>query len=442
MLKISKSLFVLFIVVALMLLVAACSDAGKKPKEDPKKADGASTETMTEFTEMTFNPGSFDNPGTCGGCHPDIYEAWSGSKHAVAWKDELFRADYNQAHQETDGATDEFCGGCHAPVALRTGQLPPHDGSNFDNTAKQGISCDFCHTVTKVVEPFNMRNISEPGKNKLGPRNDGNSPYHEVVYSELHTKSEFCGSCHTVIHPTTNVGLITTYDEWLETEFAEKDITCQKCHMTPTPGVGKNPGKSAPSGIERDSVATHYFVGGSSFSFKNIGSAVHAQKAEERLRSAAELKLEGKITEQGLELTTHVTNIGAGHNIPTGVSYIRKMWLEVTVIDENGKVIYESGHINEGNQVDPDAVFYRKLFEDAEGNVSGKSWTAESIAYDRRIAHNETDTETYLIDASGETFTANVRLMYRSFSQEALDQKNNITQQVESVEMAAAEIKL
>jgi len=104
---------------------------------------------------VLFAPGDFQDPAVCGACHTEIYQAWSGSKHASAWVGELFQADFQQALAETDGAVGALCGECHAPVAFRTGQLPPFDGSEFDEISGRGISCDFCHTVTEVTEKFN-----------------------------------------------------------------------------------------------------------------------------------------------------------------------------------------------------------------------------------------------------------------------------------------------
>jgi len=72
----------------------------------------------------------------------------------------------------------------------------------------------------------------------------------------------------------------------------------------------------------------------------------HAAMAEENLRAAATLAL---TTGEGLELTATITNVGAGHSIPTGVTYIRQMWLEVTVTNERGELVYVSGHPDADN---------------------------------------------------------------------------------------------
>lgn len=415
---------------------------------DNVATEATTTGAATAATEQMFEPGSFDDPTRCVHCHRDIYEDWSLSMHAYAWEDKWYRPDYMLGHQETDGGTDLLCGACHAPIAARTGLLPPADGSKFDATSRQGISCDFCHTVTGVAEMANMGHVSEPGNVKIGPRGDGRSLYHEVKNTGLHTKADFCGSCHMVIHPVTGVHIIDTWDDWTNSEYGKQNITCQECHMTHSPGIGKTPGQSSLMGKKRENIAFHGFIGGSSYVHDQLGNTEQAELSREYLRAAAELKLAEKITEDGtLELTVDVHNVGAGHKIPTGTTYIRIMWLQVEVADNAGKVIYRSGHVDEKNHVDPEAVFFRVLFRDAEGNLTDKSWRAHGIGYDRRIPAKGMDSETYRIGLPGKgEYEVTTRLMYRSFTQESLDEVYERTGEalppVVSVEMAAAQTKV
>jgi hypothetical protein len=415
---------------------------------DITPAEAASVAEVVDDTvpdkPQLYEPGSFEDPKVCSTCHRDIYNEWSKSMHANAWMDKWYQPDYLLAHQQTDGATDLLCGACHAPIAARTGLLPPADGSKFDAASRRGISCDFCHTVSGVGQMFNMGHISEPGEVKRGPRGDGRSLYHEVKYTEVHTKAEFCGSCHMVIHPATGVHIIDTWDDWKNNEYGKQGIRCQDCHMTPTPGVSKTPGRAALMGKERDSLAFHGFVGGSSYVQDEMGNAKQAELSREFLRAAAEVKLAEKVMDDGtLELIVDVHNVGAGHKIPTGTTYIRIMWLQVEVEDSTGKLVYSSGHIDDKNHVDPNAVFFRVLFRDAEGNLTGKSWQAHGIGYDRRIPAKGMDREVYRIPLPDKgDYQITSRLMYRSMTQNSLDviaeRTGEVLPPVVSVEMAAA----
>ena len=410
---------------------------------DPSEKDP--TAEAEDIMPQIFEPGSFEDPKTCSTCHRDIYNEWSKSMHANAWEDKWYQPDYILAHQQTNGATDILCGACHAPVAARTGLLPPADGSQFDATSRRGISCDFCHTVSGVGQMFNMGHISAPGPVKRGPRGDGRSLYHEVKFSETHTRADFCGSCHMVIHPTTGTHIIDTWDDWKNNEYGRQGIRCQDCHMTPTPGVIKRPGRAALLGKKRENLAFHGFIGGSSYVQDELGNKAQAEMSREFLRAAAKVELADNITDDGtLELTVNVHNVGAGHKIPTGTTYIRIMWLQVEVADSAGKKVYSSGHVDDKNHVDPDAVFFRVLFKDAEGHLTGKSWQAHGIGYDRRIPANGKDSETYRIPLPGNgEYQVTSRLMYRSMTQDSLDEIFKRTgqrlPQVVSVEMAAAQ---
>lgn len=408
----------------------------------------AASGDATSATPHAFEPGAFEDPVVCSTCHREIYNQWSQSMHAYAWEDKWYQPDFLLAHQQTDGATDLLCGACHAPVAARTGLLPPADGSRFDAVSRRGISCDFCHTVSGVEQMFNMGHVSAPGAVKRGPRGDGRSLYHDVQKTAIHSRADFCGACHMVIHPVTGVHIIDTWDDWQHNAYGQQGIRCQDCHMTPTPGVQPTPGRAALMGKPRESLAFHGFVGGSSYAQDAMGNPAQAELSREFLRAAAEVRLAEQVTADGtLELTVEVHNVGAGHKIPTGTTYIRLMWLQVEVADSAGRVVYRSGQVDQNNHVDPDAVFFRVLFRDADGNLTGKSWLAHGIGYDRRIPAKGKDSETYRIPLPGKgAYQVTTRLMYRSMTQASLDaiaeRTGEVLPPVVSVEMAAAQTRV
>ncbi|MDG5468702.1 multiheme c-type cytochrome [Deltaproteobacteria bacterium IMCC39524] len=436
-------------VMSVFLLVLFCGGEGLHASSGAAQAEAVATADETKAaTPQLFKPGAFEDPKVCSTCHRDIYNEWSKSMHAYAWEDKWYQPDFLLAHQQTDGATDVLCGACHAPIAARTGLLPPADGSKFDAASLRGISCDFCHTVSGVSNMYNMGHVSAPGNVKIGPRGDGKSLYHKVKNTKIHTQADFCGSCHMVIHPATGTHIIDTWDDWKNNEYGKQGIRCQDCHMTPTPGITKSPGRAALMGKPRENLAFHGFIGGSSYAQDEMGNHEQAELSREFLRAAAEVKLAEKITDDGtLELTVDVHNVGAGHKIPTGTTYIRIMWLQIEVVDSEGKLVYSSGMVDDKNYVDPNAVFFRVLFKDAEGNLTGKSWQAHGIGYDRRIPAKGKDCETYRIALPGKgDYKVTSRLMYRSMTQASLDaifeQTGEALPPVVSVEMAAAQAKV
>ena len=68
------------------------------------------------------------------------------------------------------------------------------------------------------------------------------------------------------------------------------------------------------------------------------------QMAVDRLKSAADLEITPVYRNKSLaEVKIRVKNMRAGHNLPTSLTNVRQMWLEVTARDEQGKLIASSG---------------------------------------------------------------------------------------------------
>ena len=55
-----------------------------------------------------------------------------------------------------------------------------------------------------------------------------------------------------------------------------------------------------------------------------------------------EIKVD-QANEKGISFTVQVKNLTDGHNVPTGFTGERVVWLEVTVMDREGKVVFKSG---------------------------------------------------------------------------------------------------
>ena len=96
------------------------------------------------------------------------------------------------------------------------------------------------------------------GGTKYGPFNDSPDTIHKNQYSELHTRSEFCGGCHDVSHAGNDLPIEQTYTEWRQGPYNTTDpkttVHCQDCHMRQRPGFPctgsterpDNPGYASP----------------------------------------------------------------------------------------------------------------------------------------------------------------------------------------------------
>ena len=219
--------------------------------------------------------------------------------------------------------------------------------------------------------------------------------------------------------------------------------------MTPGPGVTKpNPGKAAFYGPERPHFYTHNFVGANFVVPSLLGAEEHKNLAQERLRSAAELEILGKSVRRerdNLNFQVKVSNAGAGHYLPTGLTEIREMWLEVTIKDEQGKILWQSGNLDDKSGIVPGSVVYKTVFLDQDGKYTTKPWEAAKLGSDHRIPPRESVVENYSkkIGTAKGKITITTRLMYRSASQIVIDMLfEEETFKIPSFEMTSASLTI
>jgi hypothetical protein len=222
--------------------------------------------------------------------------------------------------------------------------------------------------------------------------------------------SEACGACHDVRLFGTDTAAVkergehfkrlrNAYSEWRawadgERAAGRKASTCQDCHMSLYPGVCV-PGEAAPSGLapvcppgsrfearapgERArglaAVGSSAVTPVSSHAFTSVdvplGGDYPRAWAEDsaldpngvpgglELRRLALLRHTfrfalGRPTSPGggrLEIPIELENVGAGHRVPAGFSQEREIWVELSVRDASGRVLYDVGRVD-GDEAD------------------------------------------------------------------------------------------
>lgn len=387
----------------------------------------------------------FISPETCGGCHEKIYNQWQNSMHNLAHNDPIYLA---ISRFFLTGLTDkgeiaeaESCVKCHTPVGYITGypEKSSDERAKVAQIATEGIQCDYCHSATGAKKMYNNGLTIRPGNGedspgvKRGPRKDAQSDFHETEFSKFHTESDICGTCHNVKHISFGTSLETTFDEWKEgpynSEDSQKRITCQGCHMyqrvgVPATGSTERPdnrGSSVEDDPIRDHIFTHSFVGGNSLIPALSGGKDKSQMAEERLKNAATLSIhDARIREGKLNIT--ITNSGAGHYLPTGLTDVRQVWLEITLLDEKGRELFSSGKLDKDGYIPENTTIFNTVYGDGKGNPIENISKARQILKDRRIPPLESVTEQITFgEKSWKVLDINVRLLYRSASQKMLD---------------------
>ncbi len=199
--------------------------------------------------------------------------------------------------------------------------------------------------------------------------------------------------------------------------------------MTPTPGpVKSNPGQAAISGPKRPLIHTHNFVGANVFMTTFLEAPEKAKLAEERLKAAASLRIKPPssfVKGKSNKLEVVVTNKGAGHYLPTGLTEVREMWLYVVVRDARGKVVFESGVLDREGALDyENTSVFRTVLGDKNGKPTAKVWEAESILEDHRVPPKKSLTEVYAVRIPTEAkspFKVTATLKHRSAPQPLVD---------------------
>ncbi|HSR67901.1 MAG TPA: multiheme c-type cytochrome [Acidobacteriota bacterium] len=287
----------------LALLAIICVDAGGRAMGVAAQPPAQTLQGAAKSDIPVVNPDGYTSARTCGQCHQDIYNSWKKSLHAFSLMDPVFDTAFMQAVKEGGEEARRRCLHCHAPLSMMSGDYQLTEG-----VTREGVSCDFCHTVTQVhldgrEKPYSV----DLGIVKRGVIKKAASPAHEVAFSELHGQSEFCGGCHNYI-AASGALIMGTYSEWRQGPYAAEGVQCQNCHMTLSAGkvVFDQPQESAAQ--------------------IHLHSLIHDSN---QLRSALEVHIV-RAERQGewLDVQVEVNNVGSGHMVPTGMP-TREVMLEV-----------------------------------------------------------------------------------------------------------------
>lgn len=429
--------YILALSLGILMAMVLPSEAGEMKEKYPFFPSLLNTHTGKPLKVSDFEP-----PEVCAECHTEIYNQWNGSMHSHAWNDPVFQALWRMGTKETNGLTEKLCAGCHTAIGTISEEILKKDTNGeyqISEIATKGVQCDVCHTVestsflsAKGHEPHNATLVLKPGNTKYGPHKDAKSDHHEVAYSELHTKAEFCGNCHHVYHPVNGFPIERTYDEWKHSVYAQNNIVCQDCHMASVEDAievartlkkVKSPGKAANDGPQRDHVFKHYFVGGNFTIPTVLGTPKTSEMAKKRLKSAAQLEIISPETVKAGELGTvkvKVINVGAGHNLPTSLTEVRQMWLDVQITDSAGKKLFHSGWLDKKHNIDPEATIFHSYAMDKDGKHTVKPWEVVRFEYNKTIPPKGSAVETYnfLVPAKMKgPIQVKATLRYRSYPQ-------------------------
>jgi len=357
----------------------------------------------------------FSKANLCGSaCHNDIFQQWKQAMMSQAYTHHWDEIEYFKLavpHAEKDPIVAEVkagCNGCHTPIAFLAGDVPPPIPEKM-SMANESVNCDVCHTVTGYEgdTPYNFNFISSPGNIKYGPRENVESPEHEVKKSEFLGTAEFCGTCHNEKSPY-GIWVKSTHLEWKEGPYSKQGVKCHDCHMTYAPGLTAAMGKEYPDARQ------HLF---------------HGAHDPGKVKGTIELRIHPDINEaepgERVKFTIALFNQKTGHKFPTGSVEDRIVWMHIEAVDSKGNVYHipvdKKGFAGEEYTIGSNALAYQdmgialndpnfkgvqrdgipvgdKIFRmsyfDPQGRMTIQQWNTKSLGVDYRIGPRETKLET------------------------------------------------
>lgn len=435
-----------------------------------------------------IDPKVIQSAAECATCHQREFEEWAPSLHAIAGRDNIYeRAVEANEDLHRDGVEKaRFCEGCHAPGEVLAGRTNRFKSVMPSDAETEGITCVMCHTAIHadpeqgngaLTLAVNSGADQLSGALILAAPRDHARAFGGADTNTLIAKSDFCGACHTETYDSSmskaesQQHVQTTFAEWRDSWYARNNVTCQDCHMAPDPASYVRQIRAGD--LSKPERYSHNFVGANYLMFDtSLGSAltflrggllpglsdvrntqlIEAQGRATRdlLRSAAGLDLrQQELVDGHLKLVVAVQNLGAGHNLPTGVIDQKYMWLEVAVTDGAGQEVYRSGWFDRDKGItDPDAVIWREDFIDADGAriPDHLTFLTAAISHVRAgVPPKGEDVVRYDIPLPANTrgpIRVEVRLWYRVATQEFIYNTLKTDFVVPPFELAAARFEL
>jgi hypothetical protein len=334
-----------------------------------------------------------------------------------------------------------YCGGCHDPVSLFSGTKNVFVEDLTNQVGYQeGVSCIVCHAIEETDVQGNANYVIRQPERYMFELDEGNTArffrdfllrayprYHvETLQHRLFKSPEFCAACHKQfideeINQVGWVQLQNQYDNWKNSRWntpgdPTKTIECRECHMPleesgdPASGDGLDYNRSGGDGKHR----SHRFLAANQFmplALELEGAEEQAELTEQWLRGEIEIPEIGHKWQEGpavpLELvvpdSVHpgervnvqaiITNNKVGHDFPTGPLDIIQAWVEITVRDQAGNVVYESGVRDEAHFIEPGSFIFKAEPVDQFGNLIDRHnlWEMVGVRYRRAMFPGASD---------------------------------------------------
>jgi len=435
------------------LVTAAQKLYGELPLSDEQKGelDAALEEARTAFrVHGAIDPRRLAGSEGCGRCHTQIADEWGPSAHRYASMDFVFQKVQENMAAELAPEATRYCAGCHDPIALFSGAKNVGNQTLSVEGAHEGVSCLVCHSIVQTDVRGNADYTVKTDDRYVYEFSRGKAAqwlsdfliraypgHHVAAYSRpLYKTAEACGACHKqfVDAEVNDFGWVqgqNQYDSWRKSRWHREGdsagtISCRECHMPlvdstdPAAGDGDDPNRHTADDKHR----SHRFLGANQFvpryhqlpgADKHCELTVQWLRGEHPVPEIAHKWTQGPVVRLSLvvppavragepvNIQTIVTNNKAGHDFPTGPLDMIEGWVEVTVTDAAGRVVFASSRADErGYLMNPQIVFKAELM-DRLGELIGRHelWRLVGARFKRALFPGVTDTSTFTFNCPG-----------------------------------------
>ena len=405
-----------------------------------------------------YDAASLSGSKECGqsGCHEDIYKEWSVSAHRWASMDPAFQAVQNVMAKQNGPDSTRYCGGCHDPISLFSGTKNIF-AAKLTSLAgyQEGISCLACHSIDKTDIKGNANYVIRQPPRYIFEQQPGAvsrflSNYLIRAYPGEHVKSlshrlfkspEFCAACHKqfIDKQVNHVGWVqlqNQYDNWRMSHWnhpgnPRKTIECRECHMPLAPnhaeiGVADTGdyNRTPYDGKHR----SHRFLGANQFiplllakdlpggreqaalTEKWLQGRVNIPEIADKWRKGPAVPIQIVAPHDApagsrIPVTVVITSNKVGHDFPTGPLDIIQSWMELTVTDSHGRIVFHSGTLDKRHFIEKGSFIFRAEPVDQYGNLVERHnlWEMVGVRYKRSIFPGFSDEAQYTVPCPADT---------------------------------------
>jgi len=391
----------------------------------------------TTSTGGAFDPRVLGGSKSCGsaGCHSEIAAEWAVSAHRWSAMDAAFGRVQSVMAEQNGPESTRYCGGCHDPISLFSGAKTLFEEDLTNQVGHdEGVSCLACHSIAKTDVKGNANYVMTAPPRYIFELDDG--PWAKRVsdfliraYPREHVSTlshtmfkspEFCAACHKqfIDEEINDVGWVqlqNQYDNWRKSRWnhpdhPEKTVECRECHMPLVDSTDPARGDEADYNRTKDDGKhrSHRFLAANQFMPVALGldgareqaglvekwlrGEIDVPEIADKWRSGPAVPIELVVPEEvaageQVDLQVAITNNKVGHDFPTGPLDIIQAWIELTVTDQDGRVIYETGATDDRHFVEPGSFMFKAEPVDQYGNLIDRHnlWEMVGVRYKRSL---------------------------------------------------------